>query len=182
MAGKAIQDLMREHGTITHVLKIMEQIISPDNRLETNVKLEYTEEIINFLKIFVDKCHHGKEEEYLFKELEKNGVPNQGGPIGVMLQEHQLGRQYIGFMTESLTSNDVKNFDSWGVKYINLLKVHIKKENEVLFVIADRILTEAVQNDLFTKFEQHEESVIGHGIHDKLDTMINKLSRELGVQ
>jgi len=181
MPGKAIQDLMREHSKIIHILKIIEKIVSPDNRLENTTKIQYSAEILNFLKIFADKCHHGKEEEYLFKELVRRGIPNEGGPIGVMLQEHQMGRKLISSMTESLNSVDMKNFDVWATKYVDLLKLHIKKENEVLFVMADRVLPETVQNELFEKFELYEENIIGHGVHEKLDAIINKISGELSV-
>ena len=64
--------------------------------------MHFGKELVYFLKIFGDKCHHGKEENYLFKELEKQRIPNEGGSIGVMLQEHQEGRMYIDLMSKSV--------------------------------------------------------------------------------
>jgi hemerythrin-like domain-containing protein len=35
---------------------------------------------MEFLTVFVDKCHHGKEEEFLFPALEAAGIAREGGP------------------------------------------------------------------------------------------------------
>jgi hemerythrin-like domain-containing protein len=57
------------------------------------------EEILDFLVVFVDKCHHGKEEGLLFPALEAVGVSRNGGPIGVLLEEHRKGRSLTAEMT-----------------------------------------------------------------------------------
>lgn len=178
--GKATSDLRKEHDAILQVLKILDRMISTDN-IEDSVRLQYYNELVYFLKIFADKCHHGKEENYLFAELVKHGMPNEGGPVGVMLREHKQGREYIAQMTKSLESQDFTGFNAAAMNYRDLLINHIDKENHVLFVMADRILDEAKQGELFEKFEQHEESVIGHGIHEELHAMIHRWSEEFQV-
>lgn len=178
--GKATQDLRKEHDAILHVLKIMDAMISDDKKEETEM-LQYLREVVNFLKIFADKCHHGKEENHLFVELEKHGLPNQGGPIGVMLHEHNQGREYIALMNKCLETKDVKAFIAAAANYRDLLRSHIEKENNVLFVMADRVLDEARQDELFETFEQHEETIIGHGIHEELHAKIHKWAEEFEV-
>ena len=179
--GKATQDLRNEHNAILHVLKIMDKMIAADNRRENTVKIRYGNELIRFLRVFADKCHHGKEENYLFMEMVSAGVPDKRGPIGAMLQEHKLGRGYIGSMVSSLETKDLANFNVAAAEYVDLLRNHIKKENEVLFVIADRVLNDIRQDELFRKFQQHEENVIGHGVHEELHAMIQQWSDEFGV-
>lgn len=46
---------------------------------------------IGFLKEFADRCHHGREEGILFPALVNAGIPEQSGPIGVMLAEYVEG-------------------------------------------------------------------------------------------
>jgi hemerythrin-like domain-containing protein len=179
--GKATQDLRNEHDAILLVLRIMDKMISPENNRGNLIKLQHGGQVVHFLKIFADKCHHGKEENYLFKELINHGVQNEGGPIGVMLEEHKLGREYIGLMSRSLEIQNVADFNTFAAKYRDLLVDHIEKENNVLFRTADQLLDEAKQDELFEKFEQHEESVIGHGIHDELHSMIHRWSEEFEV-
>lgn len=178
--GKATEDLRKEHEAILHVLKIVDKMISAEPKEEA-IKLQFGNELINFLQIFADKCHHGKEEIYLFVELVNNGVRKEGGPIGVMLQEHNQGREYIALMSKSLEAKDLKEFIIVAEKYRDLLISHIDKENNVLFVTADQILDDLVQDELFEKFEQHEEKIVGHGIHKELHQMIHKWAAEFEV-
>jgi hemerythrin-like domain-containing protein len=175
--GKATQDLKNEHDAILHVLKIVDKVVSTDTIDDAEI-FKFGNELIYFLKIFTDKCHHGKEEDYLFKALNAKGIPSEGGPIGVMLYEHKLGREYISLMSKSLESKDLADFKTNAVKYCNLLISHTGKENNVLFTMTDKLLDDAAQNDLFAKFEQHEEAVIGHGVHEELHAMIHKWEEE----
>jgi hemerythrin-like domain-containing protein len=175
--GKATQDLRNEHDAILHVFTILDKVLSSDTKEEAEI-LKFGNELIYFLKIFADKCHHGKEEDYLFKELVAKGIPNEGGPIGVMLREHQQGREYIALMSETLESKDLAKFKSMATKYRDHLRSHINKENNALFVMADQLLDEANQEALYEKFELHEETVIGHGVHEELHAMIHKWEDE----
>jgi len=108
-------------------------------------------------------------------------VANEGGPVGVMLQEHKQGREYLALMNESLQSKDMAGFIDAAAKYRTLLQSHIEKESNILFVMADQLLDDAKQDELFEKFEQHEENVIGHGVHEQLHTMIHRWAAEFEV-
>jgi len=169
--GKATQDLRKEHDTILHVLRILDKMITSDT-LDQDTRLVYYGEVVYFLKIFADKCHHGKEENILFIELVQKGIPNENGPIGVMLSEHAQGREYIARMSDGVEKKDIGKFNEAAGLYAELLRLHIDKENNVLFVMADQVITEPEQDLLFEKFEKHEEEVIGHGVHEKLHGMI----------
>lgn len=171
--GKAIQDLNKEHEAVLYVLKILEEMMVNKSE-DKESKRQYYNEVIYFLKTFVDKCHHGKEENFLFEELTANGVLIDNAPISVMLKEHTQGRDYISKMSEHLDANNIDMFVGDASEYIDLLRSHIEKENNVLFVLADKILSEETQEKLFEKFEEFEEEVIGNGIHEKLHSMIDK--------
>lgn len=170
--GKATQDLRNEHDAILHVFTFLDKmLLASDGEKERDLK--FAKELVNFLSIFADQCHHGKEEGVLFKEMETLGVPNQGGPIGVMLHEHVLGRELITSMREALQNNDLEKFKVIAVDYRDLLQQHIQKENTVLFMLADRLISDEKQMELFKLFEAHEENVIGHGVHEQLHAQIH---------
>ncbi len=178
--GKATQDLRNEHDAILHVFTIIDKMLSTGTKEDIEV-FKFGNELIYFLKTFADKCHHGKEEDYLFKELIARGIPNEGGPIGVLLLEHKQGREYISLMNKSLESKGLINFKTNATKYRDLMRNHIDKENNALFVMADKVLDDAKQDELFEKFETHEETVIGHGVHEELHSMIHKWEDEFNL-
>lgn len=179
--GKATQDLRKEHDAILYVLQILDKMMQPDNS-RPEILLQYYDELVYFFKIFVDKCHHGKEEDFLFKELVKKGISNDGGPIGVMLHEHAQGREYIAQMSRSINEKSIEGFNNAAVLYCNLLRRHIQKENNVLFMMADKVIDEKEQNLLFEYFEEHEKYVVGHGVYEKLHTMIDNWAQAFGVK
>lgn len=179
--GKATQDLRKEHEAIIYVLKILEQMMLK-KKSDEQLQLQYYEELVFFLKTFADKCHHGKEENYLFNELIKKGIPNEGGPIGVMLKEHAQGREYIAQMSKAIEDKSIDGFNQAAMQYRDLLRSHIEKENNVLFQMADKVIDEQEQVIMFEKFEEHEEKVIGHGVHDKLHAMIDGWAKDFGVE
>jgi len=99
---KATEELRKEHSAIEVMLGILEEISA---RLESGAKVDpdHLERILEFIRIFADKCHHGKEEDFLFPAMEKAGIPREGGgPIGCMLSEHDMGRERVKGMTEAL--------------------------------------------------------------------------------
>ncbi|HNX22580.1 MAG TPA: hemerythrin domain-containing protein [Spirochaetota bacterium] len=170
----ASQDLRHEHDAILFSLKILGEI---SNRVESGKDVPPHDiiSIIDFLKLFADKCHHGKEEGLFFPALEDVGVPKQNGPIGVMLAEHTMGRDFIRQMRESVTDNSYMKdeFVKSAQGYISLMRAHIEKENTVLFPMGDAKLSDSKQKELIDAFEKFEEEVIGKGKHEELHKQLH---------
>ena len=130
---------------------------------------------------FADKCHHAKEEELLFPALENVGIPVAGGPIGVMLAEHAQGRAHISAMKEALSrhpNNDTSTLQLFavaGLAYVKLLREHINKENTVLFVMAEKLLSADEHARLSAGFEKIELERIGKGMHEQFHALIYQL-------
>ena len=70
--GKATQDLRNEHDAILFVLQILDKMLQSKEK-SREAMLQYYGELVYFLQIFADKCHHGKEELYLFQEMVRLG-------------------------------------------------------------------------------------------------------------
>jgi hemerythrin-like domain-containing protein len=177
---KATQQLKDEHEGIRLMLNIMDNIsTSIENGKELNIN--HFERILDFLKVFVDKCHHGKEEDILFPDLVVHGLPKEGGPIGVMLKEHQLGREHIKSISTAF--NEYKSSDKPAITriisgsrdYVELLRNHIEKENNILFIMADKALDESEQSKLFDDFEKLEIEKIGQGKHEEYHKLLKEL-------
>ena len=67
--GKATENLRTEHEAILFVLKMLDKMIET-KAVENETTCKYCSELVYFFEIFVDKCHHGKEENILLEELE----------------------------------------------------------------------------------------------------------------
>jgi len=176
--SKAIADLMNEHEAILSAIQILERMIAGMEKTPS-VDTKDMHEFIGFLKEFADKCHHGKEEGLLFPALIQAGLPETGGPIGVMLADHAQGRQLIRNMEASLSPQvDRVMLAQAAGAYAILLRNHIQKENMMLFPKTEKMLTEAQLEQLYEGFEEHEEKVIGQGRHEELHAMLKSLQEK----
>jgi hemerythrin-like domain-containing protein len=173
--SKATADLMNEHEAILSAIQILNRMVMAAEKAKS-IDQNDIQDFIAFLKEFADKCHHGKEEGFLFPALVKAGIPEKGGPVGLMLIEHAQGRALIREMEESLTNGmDVPKLTYAAKRYATLLRQHIQKENGVLFPMADKVLAEPQLETIFKSFEEHEEKVIGQGRHEQLHAVLKSL-------
>lgn len=136
------------------------------------------ESILEFIKNFTDTCHHGKEEDLLFKELEKAGMPKEGGPIEVMLLEHNLGRNYVKELEKGVKEKNSQKIIENAQNYIELLTEHIKKEDGILYPMAEKILLERKDKELIEGFEKIEIERIGEGGHKRLLGILKSLKEK----
>lgn len=175
-----INELKDEHQAVKVSLTILEKIALRLSRGQV-MDLAHLDQLLEFLTTFVDKCHHGKEEDLLFPELEKAGVPREGGPIGVMLQEHDLGRSYIRGLQEGLTRLKAGDPKAVGVvvenieKYSDLLIQHIHKEDHILYPMAEKSFSSAQNQALLDGFAEIEEQRVGAGKHEEFHRMLHSL-------
>jgi hemerythrin-like domain-containing protein len=173
--------LRAEHEGINIMLQILE-VISDKIASNSAVELSHIERIIEFLQVFADQCHHGKEEKILFPALERAGIPREGGPIGVMLMEHVIGRDAILAMKRAVKglksgeSDAGAGFVKAAGTYIDLLRNHIAKENNILFAVAERRFSMEEQKRLYEDFERMEREKIGEGRHEAFHSLLNELS------
>ncbi len=173
---KATEQLKEEHKIIKVMLEILEAICRKLEKGE-DVPKEHLEGVVEFIKVFADKCHHGKEEDLLFPAMEEAGIPKEGGPIGVMLEEHNMGRDYVKGMSKSFSSQDFKKFIENARGYIELLEQHIDKEDNILYKMADMHLSEKKQKELLPQFEKVEIERIGAGKHEEFHKLVHHLKK-----
>ncbi len=163
VASGSTAELRHEHEVILRALAIAERLGRGLQRGEA-VDRAALAWVVDFFRTFADGCHHAKEEQHLFPVLERHGVPRDGGPIGTMLDEHEQGR---ALLREMASGDDRRVAEAIG-RYAALLRAHIDKENEVLFRLAEQLLSDAEQSALVAAFEDVERAVVGPGIHERL--------------
>ncbi len=176
---QAVKELKDEHHGIGIMLNIMSSVavkISMGEKIEA----EHLEEMLEFLSGFADKCHHGKEEDILFGQLEPFKPQLPGNIIEDLLAEHVAGRQLIASARQSVRAykqGDKKALQQVGNsfrEYVTLLRAHIAKENRQLFPVIDNVLSKALDDQLSKAFIKLEEEVIGVGKHEEYHAMLNK--------
>jgi hemerythrin-like domain-containing protein len=179
--GKPTEVLSDEHRVIEKVLAAVEKLLAS----MPAASLNHWKKVLDFISNFADQCHHLKEEKLLFPAMEAHGIPRDGGPIGVMLMEHEEGRSHVRAMRaafEGLERGETGGAESLlnhARGYLRLLKEHIQKEDEILFRIADDCIPAGEQTALLKSFEEHETREMGAGVHEKYLAIAQELEAAL---
>jgi len=177
------ETLKHEHQIIGLVLEAARREVQSIEQTR-RIRAERLEKIVDFVKSFADRCHHAKEEGHLFARMRERGMPAQSGPIAVMLREHDEGRRRIAAVVEALPDarkgvpSAVEAVRTNLLAYVELLTAHIAKEDNVLYPMADRLLTADDQRALAEAFEEVEAKEIGAGVHDKYHRLAHDLSED----
>lgn len=177
---KATSELKKEHDGIEIMLQVLKTVADKFKHRQ-QVKSEDLDGILDFLSIFVDKCHHGKEEVYFFPALEVAGMSREDDPIGLLLSEHKQGRKLVMRLKDVITeykSGKKSNAEDAHLiinEYVALLTQHIDKENAILFPMADAKLDSNKDNEILEAFEQLERERIGFGKHDEFHALLEQL-------
>ena len=153
--------LRDEHQVILKVLDCFEVALRCAARAGAVTHAEF-DPFVAFFRDFADHCHHCKEEDRLFPCLERCGMPREHGPIAVMLHEHQVGRAHVRAIAAALPAADggdeaaIKCVIREGGFFIELLRNHIFKEDQVLFRMADDMIPDAERTHLADEFAQQD--------------------------
>ncbi len=171
---------MQEHRLIEQVLDCLEDAAG---RLEDGEEIgaDFFIDAADFVVGFADGSHHRKEEDILFVAMTAKDMPEDSGPVAVMLHEHEEGRRFTaGFRSaaEQMKTGDtgaatdvIRNaFD-----YVNLLREHIFKEDNVLFPMAEQVLAADERQHVSREFERILAEDEKSGEFAKYQALVDKL-------
>ena len=177
---KAIETLMSEHRIIESAIDALTAFADEARRRTADDKEELGR-FVTFIREFADACHHGKEEDILFKAMVEAGFPSQGGPIAVMLHEHGVGRSLVKRLAELAaqpapwTAQDREALAEAAHGYADLLRQHIHKEDAILYPMAEQHLAPPVMERVDELCERYEEEKTGSGEHERLHRLAEEL-------
>jgi hemerythrin-like domain-containing protein len=115
-------------------------------------------------------------------------MPQDSGPVAVMLAEHDEGRQYTaGFRS---AAEQMKNGDAAAAAdvvrnvydYVNLLREHINKEDRVLYPMAEQIIPMDAMTQMSEDFQRAIDTDEKNEIPAKYRALAIKLSEYLAQE
>ena len=183
--SQAIDTLMKEHRVIEHVLSALEAA-AREARVGVPLERSRVTEFADFFKNFADACHHGKEEDLLFKKMVEVGFPYEQGPIAIMLFDHRVGREHVGVLREigggsgTLTTEEHAAFVEHAEAYVPVLRQHILKEDRVLYPMAIQAIPPADMVRMAVAFDEFEQNVMGAGVHEGFHRLADSLIAAYG--
>lgn len=140
---------------------------------------------VDFIRNYADRFHHAKEEDVLFIELVKNGMPEKQSPIEAMHMEHDQGRSFVRRL-EAAAENalagetgQIPGIAESARGYAELLRGHIDKEDNILYPLAERVLPEEVRPGMLSAYATAEAKT--PGLEEKYRRLVEYYEQQLAA-
>lgn len=144
-----ISELMDEHQA---VLRLLEETSFLLAKAQASDQAQWVSRLDAMSAFFQNDValHFRKEEEALFPAMEKH-IGRENGPIAVMLQEHKAHNALLSHLGAAVAARDLEKVRSVWSDFSELLTMHIMKEDNILFPMANRMFSPGEKSEVGQK-------------------------------
>ena len=144
--------------------------------------------LIEFFEIYVDRYHHGKEEQLLFPALSRARIAKIDSLISSLIDDHREARMGMEQMKSnvvtlhSCSGADRNEFSERAERYVDLLRWHIRKENSELLPLIEERLSATERLQMAGQFHDLEEVTLGPSGLETFLAGVHRLSQKYPLQ
>ena len=161
-----IGPLMIEHRLIERMISVMGKELKRI-RKDGTVNPKFIDTATNFIRIYADQCHHGKEEKILFRDLKKKKLqPTDKQLMEELIQEHVLGRKLTGALVKAKEKYQAGDNTALTTimdtiqQLVDFYPKHIQKEDKVFFKSAMTYLDKAEKDAMLEEEYEFDRGYI----------------------
>ena len=172
--------LMIEHRLIERMISLIKDAVA---QIESTQKVDplLVDTAVDFIRMYADRTHHGKEEDILFRDLSKRPLSAEDQRVmDELIQEHVFGRQTTKALVEANTryrNGDASALADIADKLRTLVEFyhkHIEKEDKVFFPASRAYFTDEEDQAMLTEFWEFDREMI----HEKYKSMVEELETQ----
>ena len=166
--------LMIEHRLIERMIAVIKPIlVRIENEKEVNPI--FIDTTVDFIRVYADRTHHGKEEDILFRDLEGKALHQDHRQLmEELIEDHVLGRKTTGKLVEA--NHRYRNGEGSAIAEIasslsfltDFYPKHIKKEDKVFFPAVRAYFSGREEQALLDEFREFDRKMI----HEKYIAMV----------
>jgi hemerythrin-like domain-containing protein len=171
-----IAPLMIEHRLIERMIKVMKSEIDVMKKTG-RARPEFIDEAVDFIRTYADRCHHGKEEDILFRRLSERKVSDHHRQImDELLEEHVRARALTASLVaakERYVAGDreaSRDIEAVMLALVDFYPIHIEKEDRHFFIPCMEYFSNHEQDVMLEAFWEFDRTLI----HDKYRGVIER--------
>jgi len=171
--------LMIEHRLIERMLSVIKDILA-NIESKNNVDPAFVDIAVDFIRVYADRTHHGKEEDILFRELKNKPLSTDDRRVmNELIEEHVFGRQTTKALVDANTryrNGDETALADIADKLLILVQFypkHIEKEDKVFFPSSRTYFTDEEDQAMLAEFWEFDRKMI----HEKYKSVVEELER-----
>ena len=171
-----IGPMMIEHRLIERMIIILGNKL---NKITTNkvVDTSFIERSVDFIRTYADHCHHGKEEDILFRELKKKTLSSEHQKIMYeLIEEHRRGREITRRLSDANISYLKGDKDSIEIiidclsSLVEFYPKHIEKEDKHFFIPVMRYFSDNEKDSMLQEGYDFDRKLI----HEKYENLVQR--------
>lgn len=177
----ACDPLISEHRLIERMIAIFAKALG---RIEASNRVDpyFVDAAFDFICMYADRTHHGKEEEIYFKALENKKMAMEDRHLmDELIHEHSLGRKLTAALVEA--NGRYRRGDQTALPIIaqslRTLVVfypkHVEKEDQIFFPAARKYFTETEHGELLERYREFDSRLI----HEKYLLTVEHFEHEM---
>jgi len=171
--------LMIEHRLIERMISVIQDMLARVEKVQSIDPL-FVDKVVDFIRIYADLTHHGKEEDILFRDLNGKDLSDEDRRVmNELVEEHVFGRKTTKALVEANTRYRNGGASALG-EVIGCLRTlvdfypkHIKKEDKIFFPAARAYFSEAEDQAMLAEFWEFDRKMI----HEKYSLVVSSLER-----
>lgn len=172
-----IGPLMVEHRLIERMVDLMREELREVNK-KNKVEPDFIDLAVDFIRTYADRCHHGKEEDILFRDLAKKQLSDdQKKTMDELIEEHIYARKTVTKLISAKegylqgNTHALKDIVACIKELVEFYPVHIKKEDKQFFVPCMEYFSKQEQADMLEEFWNFDRNLI----HEKYRGIVERL-------
>ena len=166
--------LMIEHRLIERMLSVIKDVLT-EIKSKNKVDPVFVDIAVDFIRVYADRTHHGKEEDILFRELNNKSLSTKDRQaMNELIEDHVFGRQTTKALVDANTRYRNGNEASLAEitdklqTLIEFYPKHIQKEDKVFFSAFRNYFTDAEDQAMLEEFWEFDRKMI----HEKYKSVV----------
>ncbi|OGX19620.1 MAG: cation-binding protein [Omnitrophica WOR_2 bacterium RBG_13_44_8b] len=172
--------LMIEHRLIERMIRIMQANLETISK-EGKVDPAFVDTAVDFIRTYADRCHHGKEEDILFRDLAKKKISDEHQRImQELIEEHKMGRNNVKKLVEAKEKYIQGNKDAL-IDMVSNMEIlvkfypkHIEKEDKRFFISCMDYFTDDEKDAMLSEMQEFDRNMI----HEKYSKIVEKYEKK----
>jgi hemerythrin-like domain-containing protein len=172
--------LMIEHRLIERMLSVIKTALS---KIESKREIDpiFVDIAVDFIRVYADRTHHGKEEDILFRELKNKSLSADDQRImNELIEEHIFARQTTAALVEA--NNRYRMDDKTALTdiadklktLIEFYPKHIEKEDKKFFPSSRTYFTDEEDQKMLAEFWEFDRKMV----HEKYKSVVEELENQ----
>lgn len=168
--------LMIEHRLIEQMLNIIRRALELVEQTKS-IDPCFVDTAVDFIRVYADRTHHGKEEDILFRDLQLKHLSNEDQQLmDELIEDHIFSRNTTKALVEANmryrrgTEEALGEITACMRTLVDFYPKHIKKEDEVFFPASRTYFSDQEDQAMLAEFREFDRKMI----HEKYKTVVKE--------